>query len=246
MRRFPDHSEAARTPTTEATGGEFRTAAPPPTLDTFMDNDISCPTCGRGDWVQRIPALRSTGVSTVAGSDYYSGVGVGSSGLVPVIGTATIERTQTTALAHATACAPNEISPVRPLLLGFLLAIPALGVLYPVIDNMVTHPGLDNPTPIALIVNAAFSIAMMVAVATPAIGAFAFAAARTRRNNRISRGRGAAYAVWQAGFYCHRCWTCYFPIAPIPNIPARQPMSTGQFQWIVWSAGGYAHIAQTG
>ncbi|WP_429422016.1 hypothetical protein [Nocardia sp. GAS34] len=211
-----------------------------------MDYDISCPSCGRADWVQSIPALRSSGVSTLSGTDYHAGVGISSAGLVPVVGTTTIERTQTTALAQAIAYAPREVSPTRPLLLGCLLTVPALGVLYPTIDNIVTHPSLDNITPITWIINAAFSIAIQLVATAPAIGAFAFSAARTRRNRLIWRGRAAASAIWQTGYYCHRCGSCYFPVSPASHIPARQPMSTRQFRWIVWNAGGYAQLTQTG
>lgn len=38
--------------------------------------DTSCPECGQADWVQRVPALRAAGVSTVSGTDFHSGVGV--------------------------------------------------------------------------------------------------------------------------------------------------------------------------
>lgn len=62
--------------------------------------DFTCPHCHRLDFVQNVPALHADGVSTSHGTDLYSGVGLTSIGLVPVFGTATVERIHTTELAH--------------------------------------------------------------------------------------------------------------------------------------------------
>ncbi|MBF6260008.1 hypothetical protein IU468_27430 [Nocardia farcinica] len=64
-----------------------------------MDLDIACPRCGQIDFTQSVPALHADGVSTVYGTSQYTGVGVTTTGFVPVVGTATVEHTHTTALA---------------------------------------------------------------------------------------------------------------------------------------------------
>lgn len=208
-----------------------------------MHHDTSCPSCGRLDWVQSIPALRSTGASTVSATDYYSGVGFSSSGLIPVMGTALTERTQVTELVAATRYEPPQVSAVRPLILGLVMAIPAVVVFAAIVSNILTPPAGEHPNAVVATATIVVKLAFALAVASPAAVAFGFVRSRVRRNSLILRGRPAAYALWSAALYCHRCGFCYWPsTATDPRVPTRQPLSTAQFRWAVWNAGGYAHI----
>jgi hypothetical protein len=54
-----------------------------------MDIDITCPHCNRLDLAQSVPAVHAEGVSTNSGPTPTPVWGVASTGLVPVIGTAT-------------------------------------------------------------------------------------------------------------------------------------------------------------
>ena len=175
-----------------------------------MDQDISCPSCHQLDGVQSVSAVRSAGVSTSSDTTFYTGIGITSDGLVPAFGTAMSERTQATELVDQTTYAPPLVPTAGPVVLGIVLAIPVLALLYPSIDNAITHPGVQD-TPIALAVNAVVSVAFIALAAIPAIGAFAVVFSRVRRNSRITRGRATAYALWRTGFYCHRCGCCYWP-----------------------------------
>ncbi|WP_169813521.1 hypothetical protein [Nocardia vaccinii] len=122
------------------------------------------------------------------------------------------------------------------------MTVPALAALAIAVSNVITHPGVDRPTAMTTIVNIVLGICYVVALGSPALIAFGFVRNRVRRNSLISRGRPAAYALWSAGMYCHRCGFCYWPTTSDPRIPARQPLSTDQFRWAVWNAGGYAQI----
>lgn len=113
-RRVPyrDHSPQHRIPPETLLRSRRHRGAPPSGGDVGMDIDISCPACGRMDWVQSVPAVHSDGVSTNSGTNLYSGVGIVATGLVPVFGSATVERTHTTALARSLArCRRSRKSP---------------------------------------------------------------------------------------------------------------------------------------
>ncbi|WP_157186695.1 hypothetical protein [Nocardia jiangxiensis] len=159
-----------------------------------------------------------------------------------MIGTAVTERTQTTQLAAATRYTPPLVSTARPMALGLLMTVPALVVLITMVSYLFAHPGVDHPAIIDTITSVVFGSAFVLAVASPAVIAFGLVRSRVRRNSLICQGRPAAYALWSAGMYCHRCGFCYWPTTSDPRIPARQPLSTSQFRWAVWNAGGYAHV----
>ncbi|MBY8856625.1 hypothetical protein K7711_09075 [Nocardia sp. CA2R105] len=205
-------------------------------------DDIACPSCRRTDWVQSLPSIRSTGVSKVSSSETFTAVGFSSNGFVPIIGTSRTEENRTTELTEATAYAPPQIATTCPLVLGLLLTIPAAIVLIGGISDLITHPGVQNPTITTTLGETIVRMIFVLMAAIPAAVAFLIAAIRIRRNGLITHGCSAAYEVWRTGFYCHRCETCYFPITSNERIPARQPLSTAQFRRIVWSAGGYANI----
>jgi hypothetical protein len=73
-----------------------------------------------------------------------------------------------------------------------------------------------------------------------AIACYGWAAARRASLARIKRGMPGALAVWRAGWYCERCDGVFFsPGAAPAGVITGQLMSTGEFQHLVWAAGGY-------
>ncbi len=201
-----------------------------------MDVDLTCPHCHRLDWVQSVPALYADGVSTSFGTNVYTGVAVASSGLVPVVGTATVDRTHTTALAHSLAREPARTPAGWLTFFALVLLVPAMSSIVPAIVS-IAHPapGVSHGV-------AALAIVMFLgALATPGAVLLTVAVCRIRRNGRIVRGRRNAHAVWQAGFYCHRCGVAFWPHSPAPGVPAHQAFAPQQFRWLVWNAGGYAN-----
>ncbi len=204
----------------------------------LMSVDISCPSCGYDDCVQSVPAIRASGTSTVYDTDYYSGVGVSSSGLVPVMGSSLVERTQSSYLAQSLAPEPGFRGAGRLTTLAVVLSLPAV-VYFAAAGVLISRPHPDVST--ASILIGAFGFALFLALPSLLILWFAFR--RLRRSARIRRGAPAAYAVWRAGVYCHRCGMCFWPFAPAAGIPVRHPVSPGGFQGIVWNAGGYLNDA---
>lgn len=97
-----------------------------------MEIDISCPLCGHDHGVQSVPAAHAEGVSTSYGTNFTTGVGVTSAGLVPVLGTTTVERTHETVLARSLSLSPAQRPVGRLLAIGLLLLIPDLLALVPV------------------------------------------------------------------------------------------------------------------
>ncbi len=204
----------------------------------LMSVDISCPSCGYDDCVQSVHAIRASETSTVHGTDYHSGVGVSSSGLVPVIGSSLVERTQSSYLAQSLAPEPGFRGAGRLTTLAVVLSLPAV-VYFAAAGVLISRPHPDVST--ASILIGAFGFALFLALPSLLILWFAFR--RLRRSARIRRGAPAAYAVWRAGVYCHRCGMCFWPFAPAAGIPVRHPVSPGGFQGIVWNAGGYLNDA---
>jgi hypothetical protein len=205
--------------------------------DTRMDIDITCPGCGQLDCVQSVPALRAGGISTSVGTGSYSGFGVSSAGFIPVVGAMTVDRTHTTALAASFALAPPTRPTSRLTRVGWLLMIPAFLALAPAIASIV----MENPG-VPLWATVLVALCFVGALATPGLLTLSAANGRRRINTRIARGRPSARAVWQAGFYCHRCGTAFWPYSPTPAIPGRQSFLPHQFRWQVWNAGGYARF----
>ncbi|MEU6190740.1 hypothetical protein [Nocardia sp. NPDC047038] len=199
-----------------------------------MDIDITCPSCGRLDWVQSVPALCSDGTSVSMESGSYSGFGVSSSGLVPVFGTMTVDRTHTTALANSFAREPDWKPTRRLTRVGWMLLVPAfLMLIVLAIGTVGEEPGRAQ---MSMAVSGVFMVGVY---ASPGLLTLAAARGRRRHNNRILRGRPHAHALWRAGFYCHRCGTAFWPYSPVAGIPVRQSLSPQQFRWHVWKVGCY-------
>lgn len=200
--------------------------------------DFSCPTCRQIDFVQSVPAICSQGVSTKYSTAIYSGTGLTAGGLVPVIGTATVERTQTSALAASLAREPEARPSGRLFLTASVLLLMALLMVVPAVDAYRTYEPTEP--------RAANSVSTLVGAALVpgiwAIPASLIAGAAVRRslhNWRVLRGRRRADEIWRAGFYCHRCGHAYWPYSPAPGIPARQSLAPQQFRWCVWQASGF-------
>ncbi|WP_194838743.1 hypothetical protein [Nocardia sp. XZ_19_369] len=198
-----------------------------------MKIDISCPRCGDGHGVQSVPAAHAEGVSTSYGTNLTTGVGISPSGLMPIVGTTTVERTHTTALARSLSMAP-ALRPVgRLVALGLVLLVPALFAL------AVFARALQQPDEVGLL-SILFAAALVIGVLTmPSVLIFCIVVGRNRFNSRILRGRRAAHAVWSSALYCHRCGMAFWPFSPAPNIPAHQAFLPEHFRWFVWHAGDY-------
>jgi hypothetical protein len=201
-----------------------------------MDVDLTCPHCHQLDFVQSVPAVHADGMSTSSGTNVYSGVGIASTGLVPVFGTATVDCTHTTALAHSLAREPARTPAGWLTFFALVLLVPAMSYLAPAIY------GIAHPVPgLSHVVAALATVVFFGALAAPGAVLLTVAVCRIHRNGRIVRGRGSAHAVWQAGFYCHRCGVVFWPHSPASGVPARQAFAPQHFRWFVWNAGGYAN-----
>ncbi|WP_157224264.1 hypothetical protein [Nocardia paucivorans] len=199
-----------------------------------MDVDITCPRCHQLDGVQSVPAICADGVSTSYDTGTYTGVGIASTGLVPVVGTTTIERSHSTALARSLVREPIQKPTVGLALLAMaLLLFTALMLVIALTTKMYPHPDDHSLSPIIA------AILLVGAPAVPGLLILHAVYARGRRNSRIARGRPRAMAVWGAGWYCHRCYLAFWPYPPLPEIPARHGVTPDQFRWLVWKAGGY-------
>ncbi|MBF6399503.1 hypothetical protein IU438_27410 [Nocardia cyriacigeorgica] len=196
--------------------------------------DLSCPHCHQIDLVQSVPAVYTDGISSSFGTGTYSGVGVASTGLVPVIGTASIDRTHVTMLARSLAPEPALEPATRLTIVGLLLLIPAFSTAIP----MAVLTAMGDP----LMSLATWVVGLLFFIgpaAAPGVVTIGVAVGRARSNKRVVRGRSKAHAVWQAGVYCHRCGLVFWPFSPAADIPQRQPFRPEQFRSLVWNVGGF-------
>ena len=73
-----------------------------------------------------------------------------------------------------------------------------------------------------------------------ALACYGLAAIRRASVVRVRRGMPSALAVWRAGWYCARCDGVFFTPAALPaGAVAGELMSAGEFQHLVWAAGGF-------
>lgn len=73
-----------------------------------------------------------------------------------------------------------------------------------------------------------------------ALACYGWAAIRRASVVRVRRGAPSALAVWRAGWYCARCDGVFFTPAALPaGAVAGELMSAGEFQHLVWAAGGF-------
>ncbi|MGW1742064.1 hypothetical protein ACWCPQ_25040 [Nocardia sp. NPDC001965] len=198
-----------------------------------METDITCPHCSSLELVQSVPALHADGVSTSYSSSTYTGAGVTTHGLVPMIGTSDTEHSHTSALVRALPMGPSEQPIGRLIRWGLVLLIPGLLWFAPA-----TAGGFSSGED--LLSSLLFVVCFLGILTLPAGILFILAALRAHDNAKIRRGRPAAWAVWSSAWYCHRCGLAYWPISPSPAVPARQGFAPPQFQWFVWNAGRYA------
>ncbi|MFC8529209.1 hypothetical protein [Nocardia sp. NPDC057227] len=203
-----------------------------------MNIDIDCPLCHRADVTQSVPALVAGGTSTSTATGTYTGAGISPAGLVPVLGTATMNRVHVSALAESLAPAPPLQPTDRLTVVGLLLLVFGLIPLIPATLALTDDGGQSIADRIALFIAI---LVMLTITLFPAVLTFNTTRTRRRRNLTISQGRPAALAVWRTAVYCHRCGIGYWPSAPAPNIPAQQGFSPHELRWLVWSAGGYAN-----
>ncbi|MBF6435187.1 hypothetical protein [Nocardia cyriacigeorgica] len=210
------------------------TAGVPVAQGVPIDVDLSCPHCHQIDLVQSVPAVYTNGISSSFGTGTHSGIGVASTGLVPVIGTASIDRTHVTMLAASLAPEPALESTTRLTIVGLLVLIPAFCMTVPLVGaTAMGDPGMSLAT---WVVGLLFFIGP---AAAPGVVTLGIPVARARSNRRIVRGRAKAHAVWRSAVYCHRCGLVFWPFSPAPGIPARQAFFPEKFRSLVWRAGGY-------
>ena len=80
-----------------------------------------------------------------------------------------------------------------------------------------------------------------------AIACYGWAAARRASVLRVRRGMPRALAVWQSAWYCERCDGVFFAASTAPaGAGSGQLMSPGEFQHLVWDAGGYGAATARG
>ncbi len=103
-----------------------------------MDIDITCPHCNRLDLAQSVPAVHAEGVSTNSGPTPTPVWGVASTGLVPVIGTATAGSRAHQCARPGLACEPAQLPTGGVTLFGLLLLVRALFVVMIGIDSLRT------------------------------------------------------------------------------------------------------------
>ncbi len=78
-----------------------------------------------------------------------------------------------------------------------------------------------------------------------AVACYGWAAARRAGAARVRRGMPRALAVWQAAWYCERCDGVFFsPGAAPAGVADGRLLSAGEFQHLVWAAGGYVVTGQ--
>ncbi|MFI7002502.1 hypothetical protein [Nocardia sp. NPDC050175] len=205
-----------------------------------MTIDISCPGCHLPDQVQSMRAIQATGVRSVERTARHSAIGFTAYGAVPVFGAATSYETHTSALAAFTAPEPT----LRPTGCLVAIALALLLLVVPVLPGvfLITNAELEDPTNSTgdKIGTVLFAVFILFCAAIPALIALFVVALRTRYNDRIHRGRPAARALWDGGFYCHRCGGVYWPYPPPgSDVPARQLIAPREFQHMVWRAGRY-------
>ncbi|MEU3555064.1 hypothetical protein [Streptomyces fragilis] len=63
---------------------------------------------------------------------------------------------------------------------------------------------------------------------------------KQRENARVRAGRPVAERIWARGWYCRRCGTVHFPDAEGAQA---EPLQLAEFRHLVWSEGGYGHLA---
>ncbi|MGN2638871.1 hypothetical protein ACTD5D_22410 [Nocardia takedensis] len=209
-----------------------------PDRETLMYPDITCPRCGRVDALQSVPGLYHAGITASSGSQTYSGVGITAGGVIPVFGTTTIDRTHTTALAASLAPAPAPLPVDRLTRRGILWSIPAVFVAIGMVAVLIFGDLDARSAPGGVL----FVLLLVWFLSIPGAATLQSAGQRRKRNAVVVRGRAAAHSAWQTAFYCHRCGTVHWPVAPRPTLPAREALAPGVFRSLVWNVGGYAHL----
>lgn len=209
-------------------------------LGDHVNLDLTCPRCGRVDWVQSVPVAMSEGTHSGFSTGTHSGVGIGAGGLVPVIGTSTHEFSHTSDLARSLAWRPTLPAGGRHTLLGFVLSFFFIGMFAISCIALAEDPPQGNPIRfvVSLIGLFLFPIVLGIPLFLLAAGAFK----RARRQGKIRAGGNRAFGLWQHAFFCHRCGTAFWPHSTVPEIPHRIALTPGQFRWHVWNAGGYAKL----
>ncbi|MFD9353073.1 hypothetical protein [Streptomyces sp. NPDC060031] len=201
---------------------------------TATAGPLTCPRCGRED--------RVTGVGAAylaAKAKLREETGTGEDSKVTT-------REENSALAQALAPAPPEPAGTARSCAATLLLLGSVGTFIwgAVAGKWLSRDSAERWIPgpngdghvvvdppllhLAWISGAALALAVLLFVVEARI------TAKWRR--RTLPGRGAADAVWSAGWYCDRCGTVHFTGEPA--------LTLQQFRTRVWSAGDYGDLAR--
>lgn len=199
---------------------------------------LACPHCGQVERVQHVPAVYRNGLGMYQGSSSAVGVAGGH----VAYGYATHGGVMISGISSALSPAP------APRKAGWLLGasaffIPPFVLMVWIALNMTRH-GSSSAVTAAQKGGYAFGTWLMPAFFLLPVALFLGAfIRRVRRNGLVSRGQHAAFAIWNAGWYCDRCGGAFFPVGTPAAVPTGQLLPLGAFRHVVWSAGGYAHVS---
>jgi hypothetical protein len=190
-----------------------------------------CPHCGQIDQVQNVPAVVAGGHSTYRGAS-------------PMVGSAPggvfVGYQQHGGVAVTETARGLNLVPPWPrtgcLIVGVvLLSLGTLG-LTNLAGKASAPEDLDAARQAGTAAGRWLLPAMGLAI-TALLVWFLIRAMRTR--SRIRRGMPAALAVWNSGWFCHRCGGVFFPAGTPHDVPTARLLSSREFQGIVHHAGRF-------
>jgi hypothetical protein len=180
-----------------------------------------CPSCGQLDRVQRVPAVYYGGHSYYRGQGPVVAVPAGD-GVVHTSG-------QVSGVTVTGAARALDPFPPRRRDGGLVAAV----VLLAVVGScflLLPLSSIDDPPPGGVLGFGLISLPSACVYA--AVGTLVWLYVRRRREHRRRReGIPAAQAVWERGWFCHRCGGVFLPEGPL--------MAPARFRELVARAGGY-------
>ncbi|MFF2750522.1 hypothetical protein ACFVVA_33905 [Kitasatospora sp. NPDC058048] len=200
---------------------------PPPALHP-------CPNCGLTDQVRGVPAVYHAGRTRVTTR--------------PSQGSGD-HRTREVVSDLARALAPVPIRDQQPGRTATVLGAVALVIAFFTFfaGNFARQFDDDAPAFAAPVRDHhAFEIPVVIPVVAVIAGTVLLvtAAALRASADRELAGRPRAEHLWAQAWYCARCGTVHFP--PTTGVPTGVPtaaLSLPEFRRVVWTAGGYGHLA---
>ncbi|MFJ7906640.1 hypothetical protein [Kitasatospora sp. NPDC096204] len=190
-----------------------------------------CPRCRLTDQVRSVPAVYHAGRTRVIIRPAQQGAGS--------------HRTREVVSDLARALAPAPIREQPPGRVATGLGVTALAIAFFTFFAGAFARQFNDDTPaFATPVrdHQAFEIpvAIPVTAVIAAVALLVTAAALRAAADRELSGRARAEQLWAQAWYCARCGTVHFPPAPGQ---APTALSLPEFRRVVWTAGGYGHLA---